>query len=145
MQDNGLSPFETLKTATVNAAAAMGRSAEFGSIEPGKRADMVLLTADPLIDSANLSRIQAVIIRGIVLGRKDLDEIGKGIRAIYDPQPTPVSATVATPMDVKQMMARMELLHQKGFIFRAHGLKQLEGLLREEGDTAEAAKVALLQ
>jgi len=145
MQDNGLSPFETLKTATVNAAAAMGRSAEFGSIEPGKRADMVLLIADPLIDSANLSRIQTVIIRGIVLDRKDLDEIGKGIRAIYDPQPTPVSATVATPIDVKQMMARMELLHRKGFIFRAHSLKQLEGLLQEEGDTAEAAKVALLQ
>ena len=145
IQENGLSPLETLKTATVNAAAAMGRSGEFGSIEPGKRADMVLLTADPLIDSANLSRIQTVIVRGIVLERRDLDEIGDGIRAIYDPQPTPASATVATPLDIKQMMERMELLNQKGFIFRTHDLKELEQLLREEGYIAEAARVAQLE
>jgi hypothetical protein len=145
MQENGLSPLETLKTATVNAAAAMGRSGEFGSIEPGKRADMVLLTADPLIDSANLSRIQTVIVRGIVLERRDLDEIGDDIRAIYDPQPTPASATAATPLDIKQMMARMVLLHQKGFIFRTHDLKRLERLLREAGYAAEAAKVSRLE
>ena len=145
LQENGLSPLETLKTATLNAAAAMGHSAEFGSIEPGKRADMVLLTADPLADSANLSRIQAVIVRGILLKREDLDEIGEGLRAIYDPQPAPVSASFATPIDIKEMTARMERLYQKGFIFRAHDLKQLEQLLQEEGDTVEAAKVARLE
>ena len=145
LQANGLSPFETLKTTTVNAAAAMGRSAEFGSIEPGKRADMILVTADPLADSANLSKIQTVIVRGIVLERKDLDEIGKSIRAIYDPQPTPASATVATALDIRGMMRRMEFLHQKDYVFRTQDLDQLEMLLREEGYTADAAGVAGLK
>ena len=144
-RENGLSPFETLKTTTVNAAAAMGRSAEFGSIEPGKRADMILVTADPLADLVNLSKIQTVTVRGIVLERKDLDEIGKSIRAIYDPQPTPTSATVATPLDVKEMMRRMEHLHQKGYVFRTQDLDQLEALLREEGYTADAAVVTGLK
>jgi len=145
LQENGLSPFETLKTTTVNAAAAMGRSAEFGSIEPSKRADMILVTADPLADSANLSKIRTVIVRGIVLERKDLDQIGKSIRAIYDPQPTPVSATVATALDIEEMVRRMELLHQKGYVFRIQDLDQLETLLREEGDTDDAAGVAGLK
>jgi len=144
-QENGLSPFETLKTTTVNAAAAMGRSAEFGSIEPGKRADMILVTADPLADSANLSKIQTVIVRGIVLERKNLDEIGESIRAIYDPQPTPASATVATALDIKEMVRRMEVLRQRGYVFRTQDLDQLETLLREEGYPADAAGVAGLK
>lgn len=141
MQENGLSPFETLKTATVNAAAAMGRSAEFGSIEPGTRADMIVVSADPLADSANLLKIQTVIVRGIVLERKDLDEIGNNIRAIYDPQPTPTAATAATAADIKAMMARMELLHQQGYVFRTQDLEQLESLLRDEGYASDAARV----
>jgi imidazolonepropionase-like amidohydrolase len=145
MQKNGLSPFESLKTATMNAAVTMGRSAEFGSIEPGKRADMILVTADPLADSANLSKIQTVIVRGVVLGRKDLDEIGKRIRAVYDPQPMPTSATVATSRDIKEMVSRMEHLHQKGYVFRTQDLDQLETLLREEGYIADAAGVARLK
>jgi len=142
LQENGLSPFETLKTATVNAAAAMNRSAEFGSIERGKRADMILVTADPLADSANLLKIQTVIVRGIVLERKDLDEIGNRIRGIYDPQPTPTVATAATALDIKEMMRRMELLHQKGYVFRTQDLETLETLLREEGYAADAARAA---
>ena len=142
MQANGLSPFETLKTATVNAAAAMGRSSEFGSIEPGKRADMVLVTADPLADSANLQQIQTMIVRGIVLERKDLDDIGERIRAVYDPQPTPDTATPATAPDITQMMQRMQHLHQQGWVFRAMDLQQLEQLLREEAHPADADKLA---
>ncbi len=144
-QENGLSPLDTLKTTTVNAAAAIGRSAEFGSIDPGKRADMILVTADPLADSANLSKIQTVIVRGIVLERKDLDEIGESIRAICDPHPTPASATVATALDIKEMIRRMALLRQKGYVFRTQDLDRLENLLREEGHPIDAARVAGLK
>ena len=145
MQKDGLSPAETLRTATVNAAAAMGRSAEFGTIEPGKRADMVLLSADPLLDSANLSRIQAVIVRGIVLDRRDLDSIGERIRAIYDPHRAPSTATVATRDDVEQMISRMTSLHEHGFVFRTQNIILLAQVVRDEGYTAEAAQISNLQ
>jgi imidazolonepropionase-like amidohydrolase len=145
MQKNGLSPLETLRTATVNAAAAMGRAAEFGSIEPGKRADMVLLSANPLIDVQNLSHIQAVIVRGIVLDRKDLDAIGKSILAIYDPQPTPSLATMATRSDIQRMITRMTVLHEHGVVFRKHIIVLLAQSLREEGYIAEATTILSFQ
>ena len=145
MQTNGLSRLETLRAATVNATEAMGRSGEFGSLEPSKRADIVLLSANPLIDSANLDQIQAVIVRGIMLDLKDLNSIGRDIRKIYDPKPAPLSPTGATRSEIKRMIERMEALHRRGFVFRIQDLKQLEQLLQEEGQSAEAAKVAAMQ
>ena len=103
---------------------------------------MILVTADPLADSANLLQIQTVIVRGVVLERKDLDEIGKSIRAIYDPQPMPASDTPATAADIANMLKRMQRLHDKGYVFRSLDLEQLETLLRQEGYTNEATQVA---
>ena len=54
---------EVLASATTVGAQVMGREAELGTIARGRRADMVLLDADPLADVANLSRI-AMIVKG---------------------------------------------------------------------------------
>jgi hypothetical protein len=71
----GLSPFEALKTATVNPAKFMRREKDLGTIETGKIADLVLLEANPLTDISNTRRISAVIMGGRLLTRKDLDAI----------------------------------------------------------------------
>lgn len=60
----GLPPTTTLRIATLNGAIFIGREKEFGSLERGKWADMVLLDADPLADLANLKRIHAVYKAG---------------------------------------------------------------------------------
>ena len=60
----GLSPFEALRAATVNAATFLGKANEFGTVEVGKRADLVLLDDDPLQDVANTSRYAGVMVRG---------------------------------------------------------------------------------
>ena len=72
---SGLSPFEALKTATVNPAKFMKRERELGTIENGKLADLVLLDANPLANISNTRKINAVVVNGRVLRRKDLDEI----------------------------------------------------------------------
>ena len=64
MVQAGLSPLETLRAATTNGAKAMGKEGEAGVIQPGARADLVLLDADPLQSIANLSRIARVIRSG---------------------------------------------------------------------------------
>jgi imidazolonepropionase-like amidohydrolase len=64
MVQGGLTPLETLRAATTNGAKAMGRPGEAGVIEPGARADLVLVDADPLQSIANLSRIARVIKDG---------------------------------------------------------------------------------
>ena len=65
----GLRPYDALRTATVNPAKFLGVAADWGTIEPGKRADLLLLEANPLDDITNTSRIDAVIVGGRVLTR----------------------------------------------------------------------------
>jgi imidazolonepropionase-like amidohydrolase len=62
--DAGLSPFEALKTATVNAATFFRQPGEFGVIRPGARADLVMLDANPLQQIDATSRISGVMLRG---------------------------------------------------------------------------------
>jgi imidazolonepropionase-like amidohydrolase len=65
----GLSPAEALRAATLAPAAFLGRAHDLGSIAPGKRADLVVLDADPLLDIRNTRRIHAVILDGRWLPR----------------------------------------------------------------------------
>jgi len=71
MHDAGMTPLEILRSATVNGAKAMGRE-DLGTIAKGKRADMVLLDADPLADVGNLSHAERVIKAGVVYDPKVL-------------------------------------------------------------------------
>lgn len=71
----GLTPVQALQAATLNPAEFLGRSAQQGTIQAGKRADLVLLDANPLEDIHNLEKIQTVVVNGQVLGRSDLDAL----------------------------------------------------------------------
>jgi imidazolonepropionase-like amidohydrolase len=71
----GLTPHQALATATIHPAAMLGASGEWGTIENGKRADFVLLTANPLNDIANTGTIAGVSIGGRWLARADLDSM----------------------------------------------------------------------
>ena len=71
----GLTPAEALKTATWNGAEFLGRTAEFGSINIGRRADLVLLEDNPLTDIRNTTRIAAVVLDGRYFDRGRLDQL----------------------------------------------------------------------
>jgi len=65
--ESGFTPMEALQTATRNPARYFGRLKDMGTIEPGKLADLVLLSANPLDDIRNTRKIAVVILRGRVL------------------------------------------------------------------------------
>jgi imidazolonepropionase-like amidohydrolase len=71
----GFTPMESLQTATSNPAKFLGQENDFGTITPGKAADVVLLTANPLDDIHNTRKISAVIANGRIFNRKDLDAL----------------------------------------------------------------------
>ena len=71
----GLSPREALAAATRNPAEFLNAADSFGTVREGKRADLVLLGANPLEDIRNTQRIQAVVIDGRLLNRRTLDEL----------------------------------------------------------------------
>lgn len=62
-----------LESATRGGAEFLGNIADFGTVEPGKRADLLLLDADPLADVANTRRIAAVLIGGRYLDAEELN------------------------------------------------------------------------
>ena len=61
----GLSPARALRAATLDAARALGRERDLGSVEAGKLADLVVLDASPLEDVRNLARVHAVVKGGV--------------------------------------------------------------------------------
>lgn len=71
----GLSPMEAIQTATINPARFLGQQETRGTVAAGLDADLVLLDADPLSDIANTRRINAVIVRGRLLDRAELDRM----------------------------------------------------------------------
>jgi hypothetical protein len=64
--DSGLSPAAALQSATINVAKALKQERRLGSIEEGKTADLVILSADPLIDIRNTRKIESVLREGIL-------------------------------------------------------------------------------
>jgi len=73
----GLTPLEALQTTTINPATFLGLEQSMGTVQPGRLASLVLLDADPLKDIHNTTKIFAVIIRGKLLSRSDLDAMLK--------------------------------------------------------------------
>jgi imidazolonepropionase-like amidohydrolase len=68
----GLTPYEALRAATFNPAEFLGVAGEAGSIAAGKRADLLLLEANPLEDVSNASRRAGVMVRGLWLPEEEL-------------------------------------------------------------------------
>jgi imidazolonepropionase-like amidohydrolase len=64
--EDGLTPHEALRTATVNAAQMLGREADLGSVKVGKIADLLILDKDPIKDISNIRFIQFVLRGGQV-------------------------------------------------------------------------------
>ena len=77
----GLSPMEALQTATRNPAIYLGLIDTIGTVEQGKKADLVLLEANPLENISNTRRINAVIVNGKLNPRVSLDKMLKDAEA----------------------------------------------------------------
>lgn len=77
----GLSPLEAIRSATVRPAEFFSLQNEMGTVDVGKKADLVLLDANPLEDIANTRQIAAVISKGKLLTRKELSKLVSAARS----------------------------------------------------------------
>lgn len=64
LADAGLTPYESLRAATADAAEFMNKADDFGTITPGKRADLLLVSANPLVDVRNAAQPDGVMVHG---------------------------------------------------------------------------------
>lgn len=81
----GLRPYEALEAGTRNAAVAMGKSDEFGAVEIGKRADLILLDENPLDDVGNIQKRNGVMAQGRWLTHVQLQSMLVGLIESYQP------------------------------------------------------------
>lgn len=81
----GFTPFEAIEAGTRNAAEALGALDEFGTISPGKRADLILVQGDPLKDVANARKRVGVMLRGNWLPEPELQKLLGELMDSYTP------------------------------------------------------------
>jgi imidazolonepropionase-like amidohydrolase len=68
----GIPPLDVIRIGTLNGAVFLGKQEDMGSIEEGKLADMVLLSADPVADINNAKLVDTVIKNGQIIDRSRL-------------------------------------------------------------------------
>ncbi|MBL9069947.1 MAG: amidohydrolase family protein [Sphingopyxis sp.] len=67
MVQHGMTPIESIRAATINAADLLGLSNEIGTIAAGKSADIIAVTGDPVADVRLLKKVDFVMARGSVI------------------------------------------------------------------------------
>lgn len=82
LKDGGMSAAQALATATLNPANIMNSNA--GSVEAGRRADLVMLNSNPLVDINNTRDIEMVILNGRVFDRGQLDAMLDAVKKAND-------------------------------------------------------------
>ncbi len=83
MVESGLSPFETLKSGTINPAIYFDMEGKFGTVTEGAAADLILLNSNPLEDIINVSDKSGVMVRGKWLSQEEISERLNQIAAKY--------------------------------------------------------------
>ncbi len=71
----GLTPLQSLQTATINPAMFFGKTADWGTIAVGKTADLVVLARNPLADISNTRGVVAVVADGRYYAPRELDRM----------------------------------------------------------------------
>lgn len=74
MRKSGMSNWKIIQASTINGAKILNKENEFGTISVGKKANLILLNANPIDDIVNISRIDCVINKGVVFKPETLIE-----------------------------------------------------------------------
>lgn len=82
--DAGLTPYEALRTSTTRPYEFLGELDKTGTIDTGKRADLVLLEKNPLEEIGNTRKITGVMIQGRWLSKTDIQKGLDAVLAFYE-------------------------------------------------------------
>lgn len=72
----GMTPLESIRSATLNGARYLGLDKDIGSLEPGKLADLIVLDANPLENIRNSESVRYTMVNGRVFDAATMNETG---------------------------------------------------------------------
>jgi len=75
LTESGLTPYDAIRAATVAPALFLGKAGEFGTIDVGNRADLLIVEQNPLKGVGHLKQLIGVMVRGKWLAREQLDHM----------------------------------------------------------------------
>ena len=78
----GFTPLQALQTATINPGRFLGKTSEFGTVQHGRIADLVMLRANPLDDIVNTRAIAGVVADGKYWSSSALDSLRDKLKAV---------------------------------------------------------------
>jgi imidazolonepropionase-like amidohydrolase len=78
----GFTPLEALQTATINPARFLGKLSDYGSVQSGRVADLVLLRSNPLDDIANTRAIAGVVADGKYWSQAELEGLRERLKGV---------------------------------------------------------------
>jgi len=107
---SGLTPMQALQAATLNPARFLGAEKDFGTIESGKGADLILLDANPLDDIANTRKISSVVYGGKFFPRAALDKMLADVETLAARQP--IGEVLAKTIREKDAAAAVQQYHE---------------------------------
>lgn len=74
MKESGMSNWEIMEASTINGAKVLDKETEYGTVSIGKKANIILLDANPIDDVKNVTTINRVINKGVVFNPSDIVE-----------------------------------------------------------------------
>jgi imidazolonepropionase-like amidohydrolase len=148
LSDAGLSNYAVLEAATKNPSMFFGTLDKVGTIEKGRRADLVLLDANPLENISNTEKRAGVMLKGKYYTQGEmnmwLDEIAPKISSSYVPKPTPQQEAAAVAdklfeaMRAKNADAIRALFIAEGQLVAVDKPRNGEGISKTRIFTADA-------
>ena len=80
MVDAGLPAIEALRAATINGAKFLEAADFYGSLKPGKSADLLLLNTNPLEDISSTQDINSMVLKGKIYTKSDMDAMLESVK-----------------------------------------------------------------
>lgn len=140
MREEGISDADIVRAATTEAAAALHEDREFGAIRAGMRADLVILTANPLEDVAAYASNRGVMARGRWYDRAAIDATLDRVATIYA---EPIANNV-TQRQANALAVALERETHRGYAFDARGVIEAARELEAAGHARAAQRLSAI-
>jgi imidazolonepropionase-like amidohydrolase len=139
LNQSGLSILETLRSATLYPARALQQESNFGEVAVGRRADLLLLDANPLVSLDALNQRAGVAVRGRWLDRVALEGQLNKLARTYAMMPRIAEdEALPDPAWVRRFADRVRLVQRGGYVFPDHHMREMVDALDRLGLARDA-------